>query len=139
MRRSLAAGEPDHERTWLLVGLATILAWLLAEAVLLPAMRVAGVACPWKAITGWPCLTCGATRALRALGAGAFATAFRLNPLVTLTAVLWVVWTAQAAVTWTFGLRRWRVSWADADLTAMRWTAAVSVAASWGFLLADGR
>ncbi len=41
------------------------------------------LACPIKFFTGWPCLTCGSTRALRALVDLDLITAFTMNPLVT--------------------------------------------------------
>ncbi len=54
--------------------------------------------CALKSVTGWPCATCGGTRALRALSHFDWAGAFFLNPLLTLlvagsavSALLWLL------------------------------------------------
>jgi hypothetical protein len=76
--RSLRAGEPDHELIWLSVtiaGAALMWCWL---TLALPWPR-----CTFHALTGLPCVTCGATRAALSLLQGDPAAAWRLNPLVT--------------------------------------------------------
>ncbi|MFN2431880.1 MAG: DUF2752 domain-containing protein [Gemmatimonadota bacterium] len=40
--------------------------------------------CPFRSLTGFPCPTCGTSRALLALAHGAAAEAFRIQPLATL-------------------------------------------------------
>lgn len=56
---------------------AAIFVARLSEHWHLPFMK-----CAFKATTGLPCVTCGGTRALRALSRGELAEAFWLNPLV---------------------------------------------------------
>jgi len=60
--------------------------------------------CAFKSMTGLPCVTCGGTRALRALSRGELAEAFWLNPLVVAGAfaslICLVVWLAFPA--WSF-------------------------------------
>src|SRR5438132_399412 len=56
---------------------ASIIIARVSEHWNLPFMK-----CAFKSATGLPCVTCGGTRALRALSRGEFAEAFWLNPLV---------------------------------------------------------
>ena len=67
-----------------ILGAATLLA---AAAARLHVLSLAGplhlpLFCPFRQITGWPCPTCGATRALAALAQGRLAAALSFNPLV---------------------------------------------------------
>lgn len=48
-------------------------------------------ACHFLAITGYPCLTCGATRTVLALSRGDFLLALQLNPLVCISIVTGIV------------------------------------------------
>lgn len=76
-RRPLAPGETDYELILAGVtsGMAIVgLAWLHS--------RLASPLCPFAYLTGWPCMTCGGTRAVRALLGGDFVAALRFNPLV---------------------------------------------------------
>lgn len=67
-----------------ILGLSTLLAAIAARLHLL---SLAGgihlpLFCPFQQITGWPCPTCGATRALAALTQGRLIVALSFNPLV---------------------------------------------------------
>jgi hypothetical protein len=55
---------------------------------------VAGVlpVCPFRALTGLPCPTCGSTRALMALASGDLARALAHQPLTVLVAVAALAW-----------------------------------------------
>lgn len=74
-----AVGPVDRQfaALWSFVAVAVVLAVPLAGfwAPQLPA-------CPFRAVTGVACPSCGATRAFEALARGDFATAFAMNPLV---------------------------------------------------------
>ena len=75
---ALDRGEVDHERLWGAVGLACLaLGGLWARQ-----MGLVPLGCVFKAVTGIPCLTCGASRAALALAHGHPLAAFRLHPLV---------------------------------------------------------
>ena len=66
---------------------------LVAAAARLHLMSLAGrlhlaLFCPFRQITGWPCPTCGATRALAALTQGQLVAALFFNPLVAAVALV---------------------------------------------------
>jgi len=74
--RPLIPGEHDPERLWGLVLAGTALfgvGWLFSG---MPTPL-----CPFHAITGLPCPSCGMTRGIRCLLHGNFAAAFFFNPL----------------------------------------------------------
>jgi hypothetical protein len=76
IRRPLAPGETNYELVWLSVssgGLALAAAWL--------ALRLPWPICFFHAVTGRPCLTCGATRSAIAFFHAHFLAAFQWNPL----------------------------------------------------------
>ena len=77
VRRPLAPGETDHELVWLcvsLVGLISVATWF--------ALRLPWPHCMFLAVTGHPCLTCGATRCAIAFFNLDFWRAWNWNPLV---------------------------------------------------------
>ena len=76
VRRPLAPGETNHELLWLSVssgGLALAATWL--------ALKLPWPICLFHALTGHPCLTCGATRSAVAFFHAHFFAAFQWNPL----------------------------------------------------------
>jgi len=75
-RHRLQPEEIDHELLWLLISVSTFLAlslWLSAG--------LATPRCAFRALTGLPCLTCGATRSAWQFLHGHFLTSLRFNPL----------------------------------------------------------
>ena len=75
--RRLRPGELDAELIWLCVTVASAALGLMWLALHLPLPR-----CTFRTITGFPCVTCGATRGAVALAQGDVSAAFWLNPLV---------------------------------------------------------
>lgn len=76
-RRHLEPGEIDHELIWLSVSLASFgvgAFWFRSDW---PWPR-----CAFHDLTGWPCITCGATRAAIQFFHGNFLRALEWNPLV---------------------------------------------------------
>jgi len=76
-RRRLAPNELDHELIWLSVSLGS-----LALAAGWLALRLPWPHCMFLAVTGHPCVTCGATRAAIAFFHADFWSAWKWNPLV---------------------------------------------------------
>jgi hypothetical protein len=76
IRRPLAPGETNYEFIWLSVssvGLVLAASWL--------ALKLPWPICLFHALTGRPCLTCGATRSAIAFFHAHFLAAFEWNPL----------------------------------------------------------
>ena len=79
VRRRIPANGIDHELIWLVVSVTAGAMGLLAFVFGLNWPR-----CPFLAVTGFPCLTCGATRATIAFLQGNFSLAWWWNPLALL-------------------------------------------------------
>jgi hypothetical protein len=75
--RVLAARETDHELIWSSVSLGA-----LAAAAIWFSLHLPWPPCMFLAVTGHPCVTCGATRSAIAFFHGQFLTAWKWNPLV---------------------------------------------------------
>jgi hypothetical protein len=129
--RRLHAGELDHELIWLLVSVATAAigaAWL--------ALRLPWPRCTFLAVTGLPCLTCGATRAAVAFLAGDLGGAWLMNPLVTVLLCALVVFDLYAAAVLIACAPRLRISLTHPS--AWRGVAAAVVVVgvlNWAYLL----
>ena len=132
---ALARGEIDHELIWGWVAV-TCLA-LGVWYVRLPNMPV--FVCPFHAITGLPCLTCGGTRAFAALVSGDVVRSLRLNPLVAPALALSAVYVPYALLATHARLPRVRVALNARDWTLIRIAVALVVSAVWIYLVADGR
>ena len=108
----------------------------VALAPLAPALASSLPPCPFHLVTGFPCATCGSTRAALALARLDVAGAFLMNPLAAASMLVFVLGGFVA-----FGLalagrgvrepRRYPLS--------LRLLALASVAANWAFLIATGR
>jgi hypothetical protein len=135
-RRRLTARDTDHEVLWLSVGVALA---LLAGAAAWGVVDWPHLVCPFKAATGWPCPTCGATRAVFALARGEMAAALSMNPAAVVLVVLYAIFACYAAATLVLDLPRVRVRLASGDLVPARWTLGLATLGTWGYLLAAGR
>jgi hypothetical protein len=133
--RPLRRGEIDHEILWSSVlVLGGALGWWWLQAFGVPPL-----VCPFKAATGFPCVTCGATRALLALVQGQVSAAFVLNPLVPLaamTALSYVLYSGAVVVS---GRRRLRTRVRAWEALVLRGSVIGASTAVWGWLVIDGR
>ena len=129
--RSLRVGELDHELFWLCVtvtGAALLWCWL---ALALPWPR-----CTFLGLTGFPCVTCGATRAALSLLHADPAAAWRFNPLATITICGVGLFDVYAAAVLTMRARRLRVSVSsEASRKVLLGAVAVVAFANWVYLL----
>ncbi len=130
-RRRLAP-ETDHELIWLAVSIASIAgaaAWL---AMALPWPR-----CPFLAITGLPCLTCGATRSAIAFLRGDFLSALRWNPLAFVAFCTLLAFDLYAVIVLAGRMPRLRiVDWTITEKNAARIAVISLLALNWIYLLA---
>ena len=126
----------DHELLWTSVGvLSACVAWVVCRQ---PLPSPIGL-CVFKAVTGWPCVTCGGTRAIRALCEGDLPHALRANPLVALGAIGWAGYGAYALGALTGGWPRLRIQLDHASARRLRWVAVFLVGLTWAYLVAEGR
>ncbi len=115
------------------LGLAATGGALLFAAALLPldAPPLSLFACPFRAATGIPCLTCGCAHAFHFAVRGEFGAALWASPLGAALALL-----CAAHLVWTL-LRLAGLPWTPRfHPRALRWTAASALAANWLFLVA---
>jgi hypothetical protein len=132
LSRRRSANEPDHELIWLAVSAASIAggaAWL---ALALPWPR-----CPFFAVTGLPCVTCGATRSAIAFLHGDFLSALRWNPLAFGAFCGLIAFDLYAAIVLVGRTARLRiVNWTVTEKNAARIVVISLLALNWIYLVA---
>ena len=94
------------------------------------------LACPFHALTGLPCPTCGTTRALAALSGGRLAAALTWNPLAAVAAVSCVLAGLTSATRRVAGLEAFRLETTPGERAAVRVAAVLLVGANWAYLVA---
>ena len=100
--------------------------------------RLAGFlpGCPFRRLTGLPCLSCGTTRAALSLLRGDLAAAFHFNPLSTVLALAFLAGGILAPL---WALLRWPVPDALPAATPARRAAGVAfLLAAWGWQVIRG-
>jgi hypothetical protein len=100
-----------------------------------PAFAQGMPACPFHWLTGFPCATCGGTRALLALGRFDLGAAFLWNPLVAGAGILFI---AGGVVALAAALAGCEVH-APRATPLLRAALAAAITANWVFLVAAGR
>ncbi len=130
-RRRARPGELDHELLWLSVSLGGLVAagaWLSAG---LPWPH-----CLFLAVTGWPCVSCGATRAAIQLLHGHFLEAFRWNPLAFIAFSAVILFDIYAAIVLVARAPRLRISNATStQKRSIRFLILIMLALNWIYLL----
>ena len=117
---------------------AALLAALGLILVVLPESVQGPVACPFRAVTGLPCPTCGLIRAARSIADGGIAEAFRINPfdaafLLFVAPAFLVVWIGNL-----LGGVAVRFSMSRAERIVGLCLLAVALAANWVYVLRTG-
>lgn len=96
--------------------------------------------CPFHAITGLPCLTCGGTRAISHLVDGEFGAALEMNPLVFFGVLACAAFVIYAVTFWILRRAPVRLDFRRGPaLFFLRFGTLFAVAANWIYLVADGR
>ena len=130
--RRRSAHGPDHELIWLAVSVVVLAggaAWL---ALSFPWPR-----CPFFAVTGLPCVTCGATRSAIAFLHGDILSALRWNPLAFVAFCGVIAFDLYAVIVLVGRMPRLRiVDWTIAEKNAVRIAAITLLALNWIYLLA---
>ena len=133
--RRLKPGEIDHELIWGSIGVCVLVGipvWTLLFGS--PPLR-----CHFHALTGFPCLTCGSTRALLALSHFHAFDAWRLNPLCALLWMAWALYVPYGLVTSLGRLPRLRVILSARDWFVARFAVPALAIANWAWLIWDKR
>ena len=130
--RKLAPGEFNYELLWLAVSVAAAVGGAIWLGLGLPMPH-----CPFLAVTGYPCLTCGATRCSMALIHGSFSAAWLWNPLAFVTLCGLALYDLYAAIGLLGGLPRARlVDWTAMEKNAVRIGVVALIVVNWVYLLA---
>jgi hypothetical protein len=129
--RPLAPGEIDHE---LVILIGSVAGFALAAVWF--ALRLPWPICYFHALTGLPCLTCGATRSAIACVHSQFLTAFSWNPLAVIVYGGLVLFDLYALVVVTTRARRLRAYFGLGEKRIVRALAIILLLANWSYLLA---
>jgi hypothetical protein len=130
-RRMPAAGF-DHELVWLALSVAALAGGLAWKSI-----GLGWPECPFLALTGWPCMTCGATRATIAFVEGDFLQAFSWNPLAVLALGGVAVFDLYAVVVLLSRAPRLRVvDWTSVERSVVLMAVVGALLLNWMYLLA---
>jgi hypothetical protein len=130
--RRISPDDFNHELVWLAVSVTVAVGGALWLRLGLPVWR-----CPFLAVTGYPCLTCGATRCVIAFLRGNFFAAWLWNPLALAALCFVVVFDVYAAIVlMARGPRLRLINWTRGEKNAVRIGAIALIVVNWGYLLA---
>jgi hypothetical protein len=130
--RRIPPDDFNHELVWLAVSVAAAVGGAIWLGLGLPTLR-----CPFLTVTGYPCLTCGATRCAIAFLHGNFLTAWLWNPLALVALCGVALFDLYAAVVLITRAPRVRlIDWTRAEKNALRITVIALIALNWIYLLA---
>jgi uncharacterized protein DUF2752 len=122
----------NHELVWLAVSVATAIGGAIWLDLGFPTLR-----CPFLAVTGYPCLTCGATRCAIAFAHGNFSGAWLWNPLALVALCFVVVFDVYAAIVLIARSPRLvLVDWTWPEKNAVRIAVVALIVLNWIYLLA---
>jgi hypothetical protein len=130
--RRIPPNNFNHELVWLAVSVATAIGGAIWLDLGFPTLR-----CPFLAVTGYPCLTCGATRCAIAFAHGNFSGAWLWNPLALVALCFVVVFDVYAAIVLIArSPRLLLVDWTRPEKNAVRIAVVALVVLNWIYLLA---
>lgn len=129
--RRLGPEELDHELIWLSVSVMAA-----ASAAVWLALGMPWPHCLFLAITGHPCVTCGATRSAIQFFHGHFLASLQWNPLVFAALCGVLVFDLYAAAVLATGAPRLRLApLTSSEKTTIRWLVVTALALNWIYLL----
>ena len=130
--RRVPSEDFNHELVWLAVSVAAVIGggvWL--------ALGLPWLTCPFRAVTGYPCLTCGATRCAIAFSHGHLSMAWSWNPLAFIALCGVALFDLYAVVVLlTRGPRLRAIDWTRAEKNSVRVVVILLMLVNWVFLLA---
>ena len=130
--RRISPTEFNHELVWLVVSVATAIGGAIWFRLGFPGL----LRCPFLAVTGYPCLTCGATRCAIAFLHADFSTAWLWNPLAFVALCGVALFDVYAAIVLIARAPRLRlVDWTRAEKNMVRIAVAAVIAVNWIYLL----
>jgi len=91
--------------------------------------------CAFEGLLGVPCPTCGSTRAVVHLSHGEVASAFAMNPAVTLVIVFAVLFLFYSLIALMFDFRRIGFIMTEREKNTVRIAAVLLLLAQWGWLI----
>ena len=127
----------DHSGRRAVLALTSLagLVVLLMCASLLVKWNVPLPRCAFKTITGFPCFTCGSTRALAALSRFEVLQAVKFNPLITLACAAVPTWFLTTLLEASFA--RWPRLRLPLKLKTILWLLAPAAIINWIYLLLE--
>ncbi len=130
--RRVSANKFDHELAWLGISVGTVFGgaiWL--------ALGLSWPRCFFRAVTGMPCVSCGATRCTIAFLHGDFFSAWQWNPLAFIAFCALIVFDLYAVIVIVGRRARLRiVDWTVREKNFTRIAALSLLALNWIYLLA---
>jgi len=119
--------------------LSTHAVWMfLMIGLIIIALKLPAMQCPFHSITGLPCLSCGATRALTCLQNGDISGLFYNNPLLVIFCFGLFFFSLFKVAEFIFKFE-FKLVFSRRFSLAARMTAIVLIAANWLFLIVTGR
>jgi len=132
--------KPSRENSDLEIVAVSIAALAVAVAVALNFVDMPLPACNFHRLTGYPCPSCGGTRACLLLSRLDVLGAARMNPLAAVLGIAGGLWALYSIAVLAFRLRRIRLGFSSNTERRIFWITAVLVAlANWAYLIAVGR
>lgn len=128
--RPLAPNEIDHELVFLCASLG-----VFAAAVAWFVLKLPWPICLFHAVTGHPCLTCGATRSAIALYHGKVFDAWKWNPLAFVVYVTMAIFNAYALIAVMTSARRLRFLIAPREKKFIRYSVVALLLTNWIYVL----
>jgi hypothetical protein len=125
-------GQFDHELAWLGLSVGTVVGGLIWLG-----LGLAGPRCFFRALTGLPCVSCGATRCTIAFLHGNFLTAWQWNPLAFVAFCVLLVFDLYALIVIVGRTARLRiVDWTPGEKKFARIAVVILLTLNWIYLLA---